>query len=217
MSEVEVNATPTDMTRRRLLAGICSLSLAAGGGLLIAGGSAAAAPSATFVVKAGADLIRAAKSGSASAFRSLLKSYIDVNSMALFALGKFRRKLPQDQQSEYVGLVEGFMVYTLTQFGRKFKGREFEVTNVRQTNRGVTVESVLKFLGGKKQKVTWKLVGSGGAYRVTDINFQGVWLAGLLRSTFTDLIKKNGNSIDGLMTYLRASAPGNATVKSDCC
>ena len=205
------------MTRRRLLRGICCASLAAGGGFLLTGLAAAATPGGTFVVRAGADLIRAAKSGSASAFRSLLKSYIDVTTIALFALGKYRKKLPEDQRSEYVALVEGFMVYTLSQFGKKFKGREFEVINARQTSRGVTVETVLKFLGGKKQKVTWKLAGSGGNYRVSDINFQGVWLAGLMRSTFSDLIRKNGNSIDGLMKYLRGAAPGNATVKSDCC
>ena len=212
----ESNATSSGMTRRKLLRGICSISLAAGGGLFLVGPADAAKPSGVFVVKAGADLIRAAKSGSASAYRSLLRAYIDVNSMALFALGKYKSKLPQSQRAEYVALVEGFMVYTLSQFGRKFKGREFEVTRVRQTSRGATVESVLKFLGGKKQKVTWKLVGSGGNYRVADINFQGVWLAGLLRSSFTDLIKKNGNSVDGLIAYLRQSTPGNATIKSDC-
>ncbi len=210
-------SNPSGMTRRRLLRGICSFSLAAGGGFLLTGLSAAATPGGTFVVKAGADLIRAAKSGSASAFRSLLKSYIDVSSIAMFALGKYRSKMPENLRSEYVGLVEGFMVYTLAQFGKKFKGREFEVLNARQTSRGVTVQTVLKFLGGKKQKVTWKLAGSGGNYRVSDINFQGVWLAGLMRSTFSDLIRKNGNSVDGLMNYLRGSTPGNAKVKSDCC
>ncbi len=213
----ELNSPPSGMTRRRLLGGICSISLAAGAGFLLVGSAAAATPGGAYVIKAGAHLIRAAKSGSASAFRTLLKSYIDVNSMAMFALGKYRSKLPESQRSEYVSLVEGFMVYTLSQFGKKFKGREFEVVNARKTNRGVTVETVLKFLGGKKQSVTWKLVGSGGSYRVADINFQGVWLAGLLRSSFSDVIRKNGNSIDGLMKYLRSAAPGNGTVKSDCC
>lgn len=212
-----LDSNPSDMTRRRLLRGICSFSLAAGGGYLMTGLAAAATPGGSYVVKAGADLIRAAKSGSASAFRSLLKSYIDVNSIAMFALGKYRSKLPEGKRSEYVALVEGFMVYTLSQFGKKFKGREFEVVNARKTSRGVTVETVLKFLGGKKQNVTWKLVGSGGSYRVADINFQGVWLAGLMRSTFSDLIRKNGKSVDGLLKYLRKSTPGNATVKSDCC
>lgn len=203
-----------DISRRRLLGGICCLSLAAGAGVL-AGPAMAAGAVENFVIKAGADLIQAAKSGSASAFRSLLRSYIDVTNMALFALGKFRRKLPEDQHEEYISLVESFMVHTLTQFGRKFKGRTFEVVNARKTGSGITVQSNLKFLGGKKQKVTWKLVGGGDNYRVADINFQGVWLAGLLRSTFVDLIKKNGNNIDGLMAYLRKSAPGNATIKSD--
>ena len=135
--------------------------------------------------------------------------------MAMFALGKHRKNLPAGQRAEYIALVEGFMVYTLSQFSRKFKGRKFEVIKSRKTSRGLTVESKLKFLGGKQQKVTWKLVGSGGNYRVADINFQGVWLAGLLRSSFASVIKKNGNNVRGLIAYLRTAAPGNSRIKSD--
>ena len=213
MSEFKQGRAGT--TRRTLLGGICAFSLAAGSGILTAGGAQAASAGSNFVLKAGADLIAAARAGGPSGFRALLRAYIDVTSMALFALGKFRKNLPEGQRSEYVSLVEGYMVHTLAQFGKKFQGRKFEVVNSRATSRGLAVESNLKFLGGKKQKVQWKLVGSGGNYRVADINFQGVWLAGLLRSTFTSLIKKNGNSVEGLMAHLRKSTPGNATIKSD--
>lgn len=213
---VEGSLTEPGVTRRKLLGGICAAALTVSVSVTTLSGSAQAATAGgTFVVRAGQDLINAAKSGSPSAFRSLLRSYLDVATMALFALGKHRRQLPQDQQSEYVSLVESFIVHTLADFGRKFKGHKFEVVNSRRTSNGVTVESKLKFLGGKQQKVTWKLVGSEGAYRVYDINFQGVWLAGLLRSTFGSLIQKHGNSVEGLMNYLRSATPGNATVKSD--
>jgi len=207
---------PEDLTRRKLLGGICALSLAAGSGLMTMSQAHAAAAGESYILKAGGDLIAAAKRGSTAAFRALLKSYIDVTSIAMFALGKYRRKLPASQKSEYISLVEAFMVNTLTQFGRKFKGHKFQFVNAKKTSRGLSVQSKLKFLGGKKQNVSWKLVGKGGSYRVADINFQGVWLASLLRSTFTGHIKKNGNDVNALMVYLRkAAGPGGATVKSD--
>lgn len=209
------NPNPAGVSRRKLLGGICATALTISVAYGPIGQATAATAGGTYVVRAGADLIRAAKSGSGAAFRSLLKSYIDVGSMAMFALGKHRKQLPAAQRGEYVALVEGFMVHTLSQFSKKFKGREFEVVNSRKTGRGLTVETKLKFLGGKQQKVTWKLVGGGGSYRVADINFQGVWLAGLLRSTFAGIIKKNGNSVTGLIKYLRGSTPGNAKIKSD--
>lgn len=209
------NPNPAGVSRRKLLGGICAAALTVSVACGSIGQTEAATAGGTYVVKAGADLIRAAKSGSGAAFKSLLKRYIDVNSMAMFALGKHRKKLPAGQTAEYIALVENFMVYTLSQFSKKFKGREFEVVNSRKSGRGLSVETKLKFLGGKQQKVTWKLVGSGGNYRVADINFQGVWLAGLLRSTFSSLIKKNGNSVTGLISYLRSAAPGNAKIKSD--
>ena len=159
----EANSNIPGLSRRRLLSGICAAALTVSIGATTLGGAQAATAGGSFVVRAGQDLINAAKSGSPSAFRSLLRSYLDVTTMALFALGKHRRKLPEDQQSEYVALVEGYMVHTLSQFGRKFKGRKFEVVNSRKSGRGVTVESKLKFLGGKQQKVTWKLAGTEGA------------------------------------------------------
>ena len=62
----------------------------------------------------------------------------------MFALGKHRRKLPENMKPEYIGLVEEFVVQTLTQYGKKFKGNNFQVTNTRATNRGLSVESKLK-------------------------------------------------------------------------
>ncbi|MGI9414852.1 MAG: MlaC/ttg2D family ABC transporter substrate-binding protein [Hyphomicrobiales bacterium] len=183
----------------------------------MATGAEAASAGEKYVISAGNDLIAAAKRGTTSAFRSVLKKYVNVSSMALFALGKHRRKLPAGMKSEYVALVEEFVVQTLTQYGKKFKGNNFQVTNARATSRGMSVESKLKFLGGRQpQKVSWKLIGSGGKYRVSDINFQGVWLASLLRSTFTGHMKKNGNDINALIAYLRkAAGPGGAKIASD--
>ena len=208
---------PATLNRRSLLGGICAVALAAGGGVILATGAEAASAGEKYVVTAGNELIAAAKRGTTAAFRQVLKKYVDVTSVAMFALGKHRRKLPSDLKPEYIGLVEEFVVQTLTQYAKKFKGNNFQVTNTRATSRGLSVESKLKFIGGRQpQKVSWKLVGSGSKYRVSDINFQGVWLASLLRSTFTGHIKKNGNDINALISYLRkAAGPGAGTMTSD--
>ena len=141
---------PATLTRRSLLGGICAVALAAGGGGLLATGAEAASAGEKYVLTAGNELIAAAKRGTTAAFRQVLKKYVDVSSVAMFALGKHRRKLPANMKPEYIGLVEEFVFQTLTQYGKKFKGNNFQVTNTRATSRGLSVESKLKFIGGRQ-------------------------------------------------------------------
>ena len=54
------------------------------------------------VQDAASAFIDAARSGSVSAFSSALSRYVNVDTMALSALGKFRGKLPPERRAEYV-------------------------------------------------------------------------------------------------------------------
>ncbi|MGI9462760.1 MAG: ABC transporter substrate-binding protein [Aestuariivirgaceae bacterium] len=148
--------------------------------------------------KAGTAFVSAAKSRSSSAFAGALRKHVDMRSVALFALGKYRKKLPKGNEREFVKLTSTYVARTLTDFSKKFRASSVEAVRCR----GTTIESKLNQLGGRPpQKVLWRIKGG----RVSDVNVQNVWLAQLLRSNYASVIKKGGGKISALFSHLGAA------------
>jgi ABC-type transporter MlaC component len=172
---------------------------------LTAGVLALAAPPSTFaatcpqsgiVERAGNAMIQAAKSGSPAAFSGALRSYADMGSIAMFALGKYRQGLPTGKRDEFVALTTDYVSRTLNDFRLKFRAESITVRDCS----GDTITSVIFFLGGKgNQPVIWRVKGS----RVADVNVQNVWLAQLLRTNLTGILDKNNGNFDKLFAEMK--------------
>jgi ABC-type transporter MlaC component len=158
--------------------------------------SAATCPQSGIVERAGNAMIQAAKSGSPAAFSGALRSYADMGSIAMFALGKYRQHLPAGRRDEFVALTTDYVSRTLNDFRLKFRAESITVRDCS----GDTIESVIFFLGGKgNQPVIWRVKGS----RVADVNVQNVWLAQLLRTNLTGILDKNNGNFDKLFAEMR--------------
>ncbi|MDH3742005.1 MAG: hypothetical protein OER56_10455, partial [Hyphomicrobiales bacterium] len=73
-----------------------------------------------FVTKVAGQAIAAARSGSASAFRTLVRRNSAISSVASFALGKYRRKLPASKRREYNRLVRELVIKLFVENARSF-------------------------------------------------------------------------------------------------
>ena len=149
--------------------------------------------------RAGNALVKAARSRSPSAFAGALRKHADMRTIALFALGKYRKKLPKSSEGTYVKLTSTYVSKTLASFSKKFRANSVEVVRCK----GKTVEAKLNQLGGRPpQKVLFRIKRG----KVSDVNVQNVWLAQLLRSNFSSVLKKNGNKMSALFAHLGAGA-----------
>ncbi len=166
---------------------------------------AATCPAGNVALKAGNAFVSAARSRSPSRFASALRSHTNMRRIAMFALGKYRKKLPKGNEAQYVQLTSRYVARTLANFSKKFRASSVEVVRCR----GATVESKLNQLGGRPpQKVLWKVKGS----RVSDVNVQNVWLAQLLRSNFSSVLKKGGGNINVLLAHLGGGSGRGAKI-----
>lgn len=148
-------------------------------------------PAAEIVRNAASALRSAAQRNSSPAFASVLTRYADVGAIAMFALGKYGSKLPAGRQGEYVSNTQRYISQFLMEKSGPFKNSP-----------GLTIEAcdgnlVATSLNGRS-KVLWRL--SGG--RIRDVSVSGVWLAIQLRSTFTDIIRRNRGDIGKLLDFL---------------
>lgn len=152
-------------------------------------------PSEGFVLSAGNAFLAAARAGTPQAFTSAASRFADLRGVALFALGPYRKAMPKRMEGQYVALARNYMGAFMAENASKFSGTGLRVQNCA----GNTVSATTA--GGKK--IIFRISGSGGRYRVQDVNVSSIWLAGQMRSTFTGVISRNGGNIGALMNYLR--------------
>jgi len=171
----------------------CSLLLCA------AAADAGTCPAEPFVKNAGAVLMRAARSDSPAAFSGMVQRYADVRSLAFFALGPYRGKLPKAQEGQYVSLTLSFMGRFLANHAGRFNGNG--LTIVSCTGDGATMTVTAKLSGG--QKVIFRLSRTRNGFKVRDLNVSSIWLAQQLRSNFVGTLKRADGDLDALFRYLK--------------
>ena len=145
------------------------------------------------VKAAAASFGNAARSRSAAAFSSALARHSDVTSLAMFALGPYRKDLPKSRQGEYIRNANRFMGQFLAGNANRINASGLKVSGCK----GNLVETEA---GGRE--MVWRI--SGG--RVQDVRIAGVWLAGQLRSKFTGMIRNRGGDINAFIDQLGGSA-----------
>jgi ABC-type transporter MlaC component len=169
------------------------IALAAGFGAIILAGSAPAlaadCPAAGPVKAAAASFKSAARSGSAGAFSSALARHTNVASLAMFALGPYRKDLPPGRRAEYVRSAHAFMGAFLAEYGSKFSGANLTIENCQ----GGLVETT-----ASGRDIVWKVAGS----RIQDVRVGGVWLAPQLKSKFVKVIRQGDGDVTALLDYL---------------
>jgi phospholipid transport system substrate-binding protein len=164
-------------------------------GLLLGTGPAQACDAENFVLSAGRAFTVASHRGSPSAFSSAASSYADMRSIALFALGPHRKKLPPSKEGEFVRMAQGFMGRFMSRYASRFDAAGMHITSCS----GNIVNAQA---GGRK--LIFRVAKRGGGYVLQDVNVSSIWLAGQMRSTFTGVINRNGGDFNALWDYLKS-------------
>lgn len=164
---------------------------------------AAATSAESFVSSVGNSVIEAARNGSAETFRGVLRASADVETIAIFSLGSYRKNLDSGRKAEYVELVETYISRVFSENAARLAGESLEVTGSQEAADSVIVKSQLKYADGRTVAVTWRLVKRGGGYKIFDVNVDGIWLATTQKTNFVSVLKQNNGDIGALLTYLK--------------
>lgn len=142
----------------------------------------------SFVQSLSRQILAAARTNNTGRFRSLLRSHADVRGIADFALGRFKAKLPASQRSKYYRLAENDMVKFFRDYSSSLRGSGVTVKRVRKNGSFITVDTTIN---GTGNAVTWKLIQRGG-YKVRDVQVIGIWLGGLMRTSYGSILRRSG-------------------------
>ena len=192
--------------RRSLLKASFGLALLAATSLSTISPALALSGPQQHVTSIGNSVIRLANSGQSGTqlhrkFERLLSTHANMGAVAIFALGRYRSKLPASKSAKYKKLVKAYIAGLFVYYAKDFRGTGIKIGTTRKSGKSLVIASKIQFANSSKP-VIWRVYSRGSRHRVTDVNIRGVWLSIQMRQKFTQLLKRNHGDFDKLIAFL---------------
>ena len=137
-------------------------------------------------------------------FRELFQADFDGPGIARFVLGRYWRTASEEEQQEFLGLFEDYVVFV---YGTRFSslsGEALKIRGSRAEARGVIVSSEIISPGGEAPvKVDWRLITDSGVFKISDVVIEGISMMVTQRSEFASVIQRHGGQVSGLLSLMR--------------
>lgn len=162
-----------------------------------------------YVQKLGAEVIQLANGGTRGdkglqhKFAALFNRYINIPTVANFALGPARNDLPGGDKAMFYDLVANYAAALFVWYVDDFKGNSLAITSSADQGKFTTVDTTIKGGGLGGEKLRWRVSGAGGSYRIADLNVKGVWLTISMKKLFADTLRSSNGDFKALYAKLR--------------
>ena len=137
---------------------------------------------------------------------NLLRRNSDINGIARFALGRYRRKLPSTMKSKYNQAILNYVAGLFVDYADDFVGSGIKIKASRPNGKFILVDSAVSMSGGSKTPLRWRLRAKGNYKKIADINFRGIWLSLRLRDEIVKVLNRNQGDFAALIDHLHANS-----------
>jgi len=135
-------------------------------------------------------------------FRELFRDDFDLAGIGQFVLGRYWRVATPQEQQDFLGLFQEYLVRAYSARLGEYGGEPFRVTGVRPNGDESIVNSEIIRPNSSPIAVDWYLIGRG-PYKITDVYVGGVSMKVTQRDEFASVIQRNGGRVEALITQLR--------------
>jgi phospholipid transport system substrate-binding protein len=136
-------------------------------------------------------------------FRELFRNDFDVPGIGQFVLGRYWRTATPQEQQEFLGLFQEYIVRAYSARLGEYGGEPFRVTGTRPAGEETIVTSEILRQNGAPIQVDWYLAGGPGRYKIVDVYVGGVSMKVTQRDEFGSVIQRNGGRIGALIEQLQ--------------
>jgi phospholipid transport system substrate-binding protein len=142
----------------------------------------------------------------AAAFHRVIDEVVDVPKVTTFVLGKYARTITPAQKTQFA---QAFRIYAESVYRSRmnnYHGAAVRITGSMVRKPGDVIVAT-EITGGqvtKPQAVSWRVIGAPGAWRVVDVQFQGVWLAITQQQDFVSTVDNAHGDIGVLIARLQS-------------
>ncbi len=135
-------------------------------------------------------------------FRELFRDDFDLPGIGQFVLGRYWRVATPQEQQDFLGLFQEYLVRAYSARLGAYGGEPFRVTGVRSNGDETVVTSEIIRSSGGRIAVDWYLIGRG-PHKITDVYVGGVSMKVTQRDEFASVIQRNGGRVEALIAQLR--------------
>jgi len=141
-------------------------------------------------------------------FHSAIDDLADVPKITNFVLGKYARTITPEQRARFAPT---FRTYAESVYRNRlddYHGESVKVTGSTVRKPGDVIVNT-QVTGGQLSQpvlVSWRVLGSAGAWKAVDVQFKGVWLAITQQQDFVSTIDNAHGDINVLITQLQRDA-----------
>jgi phospholipid transport system substrate-binding protein len=136
-------------------------------------------------------------------FRELFRDDFDVPGIGKFVLGRYWTIATPQEQQEFLGLFQEYIVRAYSTRLAEYGGEPFRVTGARPNGPETVVSSEIVRANGSRIGVDWYLIQQGLAQKITDVYVGGVSMKVTQRDEFASVIQRNGGRVGALIAQLR--------------
>ena len=137
-------------------------------------------------------------------FRALLRKGLDINFIAKFVLGPYRRKATEQQIDQFTDAFEDFIILTYTYRFDEFKVKDLIIAGVTQEKRGNLTVSTDLILPSDSPSIhiDWRIHKLDDEWKIIDITIEGLSMMTIQREEYVAVIRQGGGKIDYLINAL---------------
>lgn len=150
-------------------------------------------------------------------FTALLTQDFDIPRISRFVLGRYWTSASDEERQEFGQLFERWVVRTYSARFADYSGETVKVGGTKpQNDTDVVVESeIIHPDGSPPAKVDWRVRQKDGAFKIVDIDVEGVSMALTEKEEFASVIQNNGGTVANLNKALQQKLASNeATTKA---
>ncbi len=136
-------------------------------------------------------------------FRELFRDDFDLPGIGQFVLGRYWRVATPQEQKDFLGLFQEYLVRAYSARLGQYGGEPFRVTGARPNGAETIVASQIIRTNGTPIAVDWYLITQGGRFKITDVYVGGVSMKVTQRDEFASVIQRNGGRVAALIAQLR--------------
>lgn len=140
-----------------------------------------------------------------AAFRELLVDGFHMPTISRFVIGRYWRAANEEQREDYNAVFVDFITRVYAARFDAYNGEVFEVLQVlkeEESGDSIVRTQILRPGGGSPIGVDYRVRKIKGAYKVVDVNVEGISMLHTHRVEFASVINKKG--MDGFLEMLHA-------------
>jgi phospholipid transport system substrate-binding protein len=140
------------------------------------------------------------------AFAQAVDELVDLSKISGFVLGKYGRTITPEQRARFDTAFRRYAESVYEKRLMDYRHSTLKVTSSQTRKPGEVIVHAQLSGGDSPLETSWRVIGGGGAWKIIDLEFEGVWLGITQQQDFVSTVDNAGGDVNVLISQLERDA-----------